>query len=75
MPDSIMYHDGNRHLQDAFDSRRIADRLEEKLTRSAFTADDKVFIESVIYFFVATADHEGRLQRRRARLRVRDRAR
>ena len=26
---SIMYHDGNRHLQDRFDSRRIADRLEE----------------------------------------------
>ena len=60
MSDSIMYHDGNRQLQDAFDSRRIADRLEEKLTRSAFTADDKAFIESVIYFFVATADEQGR---------------
>ena len=60
MSDSIMYHNGNRQLQDTFDSRRIADRLEEKLTRSAFTADDKAFIESVIYFFVATADQEGR---------------
>jgi predicted pyridoxine 5'-phosphate oxidase superfamily flavin-nucleotide-binding protein len=55
-----MYHDGNRHLQDAFESRRIADRLEEKLMRTAFTADDKTFIESVIYFFVATADAQGR---------------
>jgi hypothetical protein len=57
---SIMYHDGNRQLQDAFDSRRISDRLEEKLTRTAFTADDKAFIESAIYFFIATADADGR---------------
>ena len=60
MPDSILYHEGNRQLQDAFDSRRIADRLEEKLTRTAFTADDKAFIESAIYFFIATADADGR---------------
>ena len=60
MPDSIMYHEGNRRLQDQFDSRRISDRLEEKLTRTAFTEDDKVFIESVSYFFLATADAEGR---------------
>jgi hypothetical protein len=36
MTDSILYHDGNRRLQDAFDSRRIADRLESKLARTAF---------------------------------------
>src|SRR5262245_29545224 len=60
MPDSIMYHEGNRRLQDEFDSRRISDRLEEKLTRQAFTADDKAFIESAIYFFIATADAQGR---------------
>jgi len=59
MPDSIMYHEGNRQLQDAFDSRRISDRLEEKLTRTTFTADDKTFIESAIYFFIATADADG----------------
>jgi predicted pyridoxine 5'-phosphate oxidase superfamily flavin-nucleotide-binding protein len=57
---TIMYHDGNRRLQDQFDSRRIADRLEEKLTRTAFTADDKAFIESAVYFFLATADADGR---------------
>ncbi len=60
MPESIMYHDGNRRLQDQFDSRRISDRLEAKLTRTTFTADDKAFIESAIYFFLATADAEGR---------------
>src|SRR3954452_24759144 len=57
---SIMYHAGNRRLQDQFDSRRISDRLEEKLTRTAFTPDDKAFIESAIYFFVSTADADGR---------------
>jgi uncharacterized protein len=57
---SILYHNGNRQLQDRFDSRRIADRLEERLTRTAFTAEDKTFIESVAYFFLATADAQGR---------------
>jgi predicted pyridoxine 5'-phosphate oxidase superfamily flavin-nucleotide-binding protein len=57
---SIMYHDGNRQLQDGFDSRRIADRLEQKLTRTVFTAEDKAFIEDTIYFFLATADADGR---------------
>ena len=60
MPDTIMYHEGNRRLQDQFDSRRISDRLEEKLTRTAFTADDKAFIESAIHFFMSTADAHGR---------------
>jgi predicted pyridoxine 5'-phosphate oxidase superfamily flavin-nucleotide-binding protein len=60
MADSIMYHDGNRRLQDRFDSRRISDRLEEKLTRTTFTDDDKAFIEGASYFFLATADAEGR---------------
>ncbi|KAB2919496.1 MAG: pyridoxamine 5'-phosphate oxidase family protein [Hyphomicrobiaceae bacterium] len=60
MPDSLLYHEGNRRLQDAFDSRRISDRLEEKLARRTFTADDKSFIESAIYFFLATANADGR---------------
>jgi len=60
MPETVMYHAGNRRLQDEFDSRRISDRLEEKLTRTAFTADDKAFIESAIYFFLSTADAQGR---------------
>ena len=60
MSDSIMFHDGNRQLQDRFDSRRISDRLEEKLTRTQFTVSDKAFIESLPYFFLATADAQGR---------------
>jgi hypothetical protein len=54
-----MYHDGNRTLQDRFDSRRIADRLVEVLHRTAFNADDRAFIESRSMFFLATAGTDG----------------
>src|SRR6478736_10352009 len=60
MAERVMYHEGNRQLQDQFDSRRISDRLEEKLMRKEFSADDKQFIESLPYFFLATADARGR---------------
>ena len=56
---SILYHQGNRDLQDAFGSRALADRLEDR-ARTAFTPDDVAFIEASIYFFLATADNEGR---------------
>jgi predicted pyridoxine 5'-phosphate oxidase superfamily flavin-nucleotide-binding protein len=59
MTDSTMFHEGNRRLQDQFDSRRISDRLEQ-FTRKEFTPDDRGFIESAPYFFIATADAEGR---------------
>ena len=54
------YHAGMRRLQDRFDTRRLADRLDEKLGRTAFTAEDRQFIESRSLFFLATADVEGR---------------
>ena len=60
MRNSVMFHDGNRRLQDQFDSRRISDRLEEKLTRQVFTDQDRAFIEQSMFFFLATADAEGR---------------
>lgn len=53
------YNEGSRALQDAFDSRRIADRLLD-IGRTAFTDDDRAFIEGSVYFFLATADAEGR---------------
>jgi len=55
-----MYHDGNRELQDRFGSRALADRLEEKVRRSRFTDDDAAFIAAQGFFFLATADAEGR---------------
>jgi predicted pyridoxine 5'-phosphate oxidase superfamily flavin-nucleotide-binding protein len=54
-----MYHEGNRSLQDRFDSRRIADRLVEVLHRTVFTEEDRAFIESRPMFFLATADAQG----------------
>jgi predicted pyridoxine 5'-phosphate oxidase superfamily flavin-nucleotide-binding protein len=53
------YHDGMRQLQDRFDTRRLADRLDEKLGRTAFTTEDCAFVESRQFFFLATADAEG----------------
>lgn len=57
---SILYHDGNRALQDEFGSRALADRLEERIARTAFTDDDRAFIDQSLYFFLATADADGR---------------
>src|SRR5712671_4539168 len=50
------YHDGMRELQDRFDSRRLADRLAERLLRTAFSEEDRAFVEAASFFFLATAD-------------------
>ncbi|HMA90352.1 MAG TPA: pyridoxamine 5'-phosphate oxidase family protein, partial [Burkholderiales bacterium] len=55
-----MYHEGARGWQDRFDTRKLADRLAEKLSRTEFTPEDRAFIESSALFFLATADAEGR---------------
>jgi predicted pyridoxine 5'-phosphate oxidase superfamily flavin-nucleotide-binding protein len=54
-----MYHAGSRSLQDAFDTRRLADRLEQNLSRTAFTVEDTAFIARQAMFMLATADAEG----------------
>src|SRR6478752_9607087 len=55
------YHEGSRTLQDRYDTRRLADRLDEKfLRRVVIDADDRAFIERLDMFFLATADAEGR---------------
>jgi predicted pyridoxine 5'-phosphate oxidase superfamily flavin-nucleotide-binding protein len=53
------YHEGSRQLQDRFDSRRIADRLEQVTAHTAFSEYDRAFIEAAPMFFLATADEEG----------------
>ncbi len=53
------YHAGMCELQDRFDTRRLADRLHERLGRTAFSAEDKAFIESRNMFFLATADAQA----------------
>ena len=59
MADRPMYHDESRKLQDQFDTRRLADRLVERLTRSAFNDEDRDFIAVQRMFFLATTDAEG----------------
>jgi len=60
---SETYNDGSRSLQDRFDTRRLADRLDEKFrSRPTIDADDRAFIERVDMFFLATADEAGRPQ-------------
>jgi predicted pyridoxine 5'-phosphate oxidase superfamily flavin-nucleotide-binding protein len=55
-----MFHAASRALQDAFGSRELADRLETRLRRSAFSEEDAGLIASLRFFFLATADAEGR---------------
>jgi predicted pyridoxine 5'-phosphate oxidase superfamily flavin-nucleotide-binding protein len=54
------YHAGMRLLQDRHDTRRLADRLDERLCRRSFGDDDRAFIESRAMFFLASADAAGR---------------
>jgi uncharacterized protein len=57
-----VYNEGNRRLQDQFDTRRLADRIEERIVHTVIDEDDRAFIEGCDMFFVATADAEGRPQ-------------
>ena len=59
MTDSRLYHEGSRELQDRFDTRRIADRLEQRNLRREFTDADRETIGSAPMFFLATIDPDG----------------
>jgi predicted pyridoxine 5'-phosphate oxidase superfamily flavin-nucleotide-binding protein len=54
------YNDGSRRLQERFDTRRLADRLDERyVQRAVIDAGDRAFIERMDMFFLATCDAEG----------------
>ena len=53
------YHAGSRALQDRFDTRRLADRLDDVKVHDRLTADDAAFIARLDMFFLATADADG----------------
>jgi uncharacterized protein len=60
---TFTYHEGSRRLQDRFDTRRLADRLDERyFSHTEIGTDDKRFIERMDMFFLATADAQGRPQ-------------
>jgi predicted pyridoxine 5'-phosphate oxidase superfamily flavin-nucleotide-binding protein len=54
-----MFHDGSRELQDRFDTRRIADRIDELLAKETIDGGTRAFIERMDMFFLATADANG----------------
>jgi predicted pyridoxine 5'-phosphate oxidase superfamily flavin-nucleotide-binding protein len=57
-----VYNRGSRELQERFDTRRLADRLDERTVREHIDDDDRTFIEARDMFFLATADEEGKPQ-------------
>ncbi|MGH8049193.1 MAG: pyridoxamine 5'-phosphate oxidase family protein [Arenimonas sp.] len=59
MAENPMYHEGMRQLQDRRETRALADRLEQVVARTAFTDEDRSFIERCSMFFIATADANG----------------
>ncbi|MEO6470331.1 MAG: pyridoxamine 5'-phosphate oxidase family protein [Aeromicrobium sp.] len=54
------FHDGSRSLQDRFDTRGLADRIDGLLVSDTISEGDATFIEDRDMFFLATADAEGR---------------
>lgn len=57
---SRLYGEQHRKLQDAFETRKMADRVEELVCRTEFDEDVKAFIESAEMFFLSSIDHQGR---------------
>jgi predicted pyridoxine 5'-phosphate oxidase superfamily flavin-nucleotide-binding protein len=56
---SDFYNGRSRELQDRFDTRRLADRIAERLVVDHIDDADRTFIESRDMFFLATTDAEG----------------
>jgi predicted pyridoxine 5'-phosphate oxidase superfamily flavin-nucleotide-binding protein len=54
------FHTGSRSLQDSFDTRALADRIDELLVSDTLSEADRAFIEKRDMFFLATADGDGR---------------
>jgi predicted pyridoxine 5'-phosphate oxidase superfamily flavin-nucleotide-binding protein len=58
----VGYHAGSRDLQDQFDTRALADRLDNVKVHGTFSDSDRAFIEARDMFFLATADEHGHPQ-------------
>lgn len=55
-----LYSESHRELQDQFDSRKMADRLNEVIVKKSFDEDAINFINAVDMFFLSTIDHNNR---------------
>jgi predicted pyridoxine 5'-phosphate oxidase superfamily flavin-nucleotide-binding protein len=56
---SDFYHGGSRDLQDRFDTRRLADRILQRLVVDHISDADRAFIEARDMFFLATVGEDG----------------
>ena len=56
---SEYFHKGSRQLQDEFDTRRLADRIQSSVIAPMITPEDTAFIEAQNMFFLATVDDKG----------------
>ena len=56
------FNASHRYFQDKFDTRRIADRIDELLVSETIDQGTKEFIEARDMFFLATVDGEGHPQ-------------
>lgn len=56
---SELYLETHRQIQDRFDTRRLADRLDEALVHDTISDSEKDFIESREMFFLASVDARG----------------
>ena len=56
---SSVYGKTHRNLQDQFDSRKLADRLNDSIVKKEFDADAKKFIETRDMFFLSTINHNN----------------
>lgn len=57
-----LYGPAARALQDRFDTRRLADRIEERLFSETLSDDQRALVERADMLFLATVDAEGRPQ-------------
>src|SRR5687768_4614219 len=56
---SALYEESHRRLQRQFDTERLADRIEQRLFRTALTDEDRAFIGRLDLFFLATVNSRG----------------
>jgi uncharacterized protein len=58
---SDIFRESHRRLQDRFDTRRLADRVDQTIVHDSLTESDVEFIAGLDMFFLATVDGRGRV--------------
>ena len=56
---SDLYGDTHRTLQDSFETRKLADRMEEIIIQEEIGEEEQAFIESRPMFFLSSVDQNG----------------